>query len=180
MQSRTTSEGIHPRRLRPMLVRGVMICVAAVLFWSGVEHLKNPFAFLSSVIRYQLLTGLPASVVAAFLPVFQTLLAGMIVLGVARRMTSLCAAVLLTLFTAVQLSALLRGLEIGCGCFGAASNAPITGYSVSRVAALAALAWLMFRLDVDDAAPGQLPNLNVDECSKAAGRIEMPELEACP
>lgn len=167
-------------RARFIIVRGIMICVAAILFWSGVEHLRNPFAFLSSILKYKLLTERPATFVASVLPVFQTLLAGMMFLGVARRFTSFCAAGLLSLFTLVQASALARGLEIGCGCFGAASNAPITLYSVGRVATLAALAWLMFRFEVDDAPPEAMPSVDADEVHSSPPRTVATKWETCP
>ncbi len=163
-----------------IIVRGSMICVAAILFWSGVEHLRNPFAFLSSILKYKLLTERPATFVASILPVFQTLLAGMMILGVARRFTSFCAAGLLSVFSVAQASALARGLEIGCGCFGAASNAPITLSSVGRVASLAVLAWLMLRFEVEDAPADPVPNVAADEIHCANRNTGATKWETCP
>ncbi len=131
------------------LHRAVSVGIAGVLFWSGVEHLKNPFAFLTSILRYRIIDGDLATVLAATLPVLQTTLAAMMVLGVSRRLTTVCATLLLSVFTAVQLSALLRGLEIGCGCFGAANDVPITTWTVSRVALLALFGWAAYVLDCE-------------------------------
>ena len=76
------------------------------------------------------------------LPVLQSVLAGMLVVGVGMRTAFLGTAVLLTGLTAIQASALLRGLQIGCGCFGAGNETPITWMSFTSVAAMAGMAWL--------------------------------------
>jgi hypothetical protein len=131
-------------------VRCVGFLMALLLFWSGSEHLKNPFAFLVSILRYRLIQGDAATLVASILPVIQTVLAGMLALGVTRRVTLFSAATLMSLFACVQLSAVLRGLEIGCGCFGAGSDTPVTIWSVARVATVAAVAWLSFFLEAMD------------------------------
>jgi putative oxidoreductase len=137
----------HRIAFRNLIPRIVTIGIALVLVWSGVEHLKNPFAFLTSILRYRIIQGQIATFVAAVLPVFQTVLAAMMILGISRRATSLAAALLLTAFSLVQMSALLRGLDIGCGCFGASNNAPITVWSVARVSMLAAVVWLAYWID---------------------------------
>jgi hypothetical protein len=48
----------------------------------------------------------------------------------------LFSAATLGLFTAVQATALARGLDIGCGCFGAAEQQSIDGSSLALVAGL--------------------------------------------
>jgi len=146
-------------------VRFIAIGLAIVLFWSGVAHFKNPFAFLTSILRYKLVSGDIASVVAMALPVLQSVLAGMLVVGVGMRTAFLGTAVLLSGLTAVQASTLLRGLRIGCGCFGSGNETPITWLSVTSVAAMAGVAWLCCRLtrgtttddetfSLEDAPPG--------------------------
>lgn len=129
------------RKVWQFIARCFALLIAGILFWSGAEHLKNPYAFLTSVLRYRLVSGQTAMVVAMALPVAQTVIAGMIFLGIGRSHAMLWAAALLTLFTGVQMSALVRGLEIGCGCFGIANETPISWLSMSRVAILAALGW---------------------------------------
>ena len=136
-------------QLRRLALRSIEFGIAGVLFWSGSEHLKNSFAFLSSVLRYRLVSGQLAVIVATTLPVFQTVLAGAIVLDIDRRRSVICAASLLSFFAIVQLSALIRGLEIGCGCFGASSDAPVSMFSIARVSALAMLGWIAFRAEGD-------------------------------
>jgi hypothetical protein len=121
--------------------RCCQILIGIVLFWSAVEHLKNPFFFLSSVLKYKLLDAEIAKIVALFLPTVQLLLAASLVLGIQKRLSIGAVAVLLSLFTFVQATALARGLTIGCGCFGAGHDDPITLFSVFRVGSLATVAW---------------------------------------
>lgn len=126
------------------LQRLAVIFIAVILFWSGAEHLKNPFAFLTSIVRYQIIDGIAATTLATALPIFQTVLAAMLIFGISPLRTRLCAAALLTVFTSVQISAIVRGLEVGCGCFGTANDTPITWGSVLRVGLLASLAWALY------------------------------------
>jgi hypothetical protein len=123
-----------------LFVRIVAISLAAVLFWSSVEHLKNPFAFLTNVLRYRLVSGDVAAVVAMALPVVQAVLAGMLVFGAGLRTALLGTALLLSGFSAVQTSALVRDLKIACGCFGAGNETPITWSSISAVTGMACVA----------------------------------------
>jgi len=140
-----------------LIARCLTLIIAGILFWSGAEHLKNPYAFLTSVLRYRLVTGQVAVVVAMVLPVLQRVIAGMMFLGIGRPHSFVWAASLLTVFTGVQLSALVRGMEIGCGCFGAANETPISWLSLGRVAVLAVLSWYLTAVSCETRKSGILP-----------------------
>ena len=61
--------------------------------------------------------------VAAVLPVLETLVGCCLVLGLLTRGAALLALGLSAIFAGAIASALTRGLEIGCGCFGDESQA---------------------------------------------------------
>jgi putative oxidoreductase len=89
-----------------------------VLIANAAIHLNNPFRFLEAVLNYQIVYGFLANFVAGGLLHLQLVVGGAPVTGVMRRGSLLLAATLFTLFLFVQLSAVFRGLDIECGCFG--------------------------------------------------------------
>lgn len=101
--------------LLPGILRTLL---AGVFAFSALSHLKHPWLLLDHVLAYRLVSGWPAVVVALFLPLLETLLAALLLSRLERWWAGgLCLFVLLV-FAAAQVSALARGLQIECGCFG--------------------------------------------------------------
>ena len=96
--------------------------VGCALMFSALSHIKNPYYYLGSVYSYGLLSERFGYFVAEVLP-FLELVVAMALFG---RIFLTGAMVLATLVSAVffvaQLSALVRGLDISCGCFGTNSS----------------------------------------------------------
>jgi len=86
---------------------------------TGVLKLRDPGAFATDVANYQLFPGL-AALLAATLPATE-IVVGLAVIGAPprwRRAAGAAVALLMALFTAAAASALLRHIDISCGCFG--------------------------------------------------------------
>jgi hypothetical protein len=121
------------------------ICLTAfglgiTLLFSGAQHLKNPFIFLGSIVRYKLLPHWAASFAAVLLPSFEIAIGVLLINNTTRSKTMLLAAGLFACFFLVQSYALAVGLEIGCGCFGPSLDKPVSMSSVLSVLALCILA----------------------------------------
>jgi putative oxidoreductase len=108
--------------------------------------------------NYQLFPAL-APVLAATLPAVE-LAIGAALLGGSRswvRAGALASAALLVIFTVAVGSAVARGIDIRCGCFGAGSG-PVTWITVLRdVALLAASAALLLVTGSPPASPDRRP-----------------------
>jgi Methylamine utilisation protein MauE len=126
-----------------MLTYSIGAVIAATLLYSSYFHLKNPFAFLVSITRYGLVNGAVAPWLAIALPWWQLALGLALLLRHWPRITALLTAILLTAFTLAQSSAVFRGLDIGCGCFGVVGEEKITAFTATRVGVLCAFAWLI-------------------------------------
>jgi len=112
--------------------------IALALFWlrCGLAHITNSYYFLSSIYSYEIVGPVLGVIAAMGLPALQLILAAGLV---TRRFVGgalFLSAALLTVFAAAQVSALVRGLEIGCGCFGAAERQPIGGESLATTSLL--------------------------------------------
>jgi putative oxidoreductase len=129
---------------------------ASLLFWAlrlalgglfvvtGALKLVDPTAFAVEIHNYQLFPAL-APVLAATLPAVELLLGAALLAGPRPwlRAGALASVGLMAVFTVAVASAVVRGINISCGCFGAGSG-PVTLLTVLRdVALLGASAGLL-------------------------------------
>ena len=119
----------------------IRVVLGATLLWSGCAKVFQPYDFLDDVYAYRLTGPLAGLIVAMALPWFEILLG--LCLLLALRMTSmfLFSTILMVVFVLVQFSALDRGLQIDCGCFGNVlgdAHDHIDTSSLGRTAVLAA------------------------------------------
>lgn len=102
------------------------IFVACLLLSSAIAHLSNPYRFLDAIHGYRLVPRLLAELLTALLPFMHLTIAMLLIAGFARRAAFRVGFMLFLLYAVAQTATLLRGLEVGCGCFGPAkSMAPI-------------------------------------------------------
>jgi hypothetical protein len=116
----------------------VAVPVAGMLIFAGVTHIGNPYAFLSTVYSYDLVGGWLGVAVAMTFPFIEASL-GMILLFVPslRRAAFVACLPLFLIYMLAQASALVRGLEITCGCFGLSTRT--IGYRTLAVTILGVL-----------------------------------------
>ena len=115
------------------------LIVGGILVWSGAAHLSNPYYFLSTIYQYELTSAPVGAFIGSYLPFLELTLASCLLSGTCPRPAWLVTSLLLLSFVAVQGSALVRGLQISCGCFGPEINRPVDATSISFTAALAFL-----------------------------------------
>jgi uncharacterized membrane protein YphA (DoxX/SURF4 family) len=91
--------------------------VGFVLIVAAIDKAADPASFAASIANYRILPDWASMTVATTLPWIE-LLAGLCILfGVLRTGGALLASALFATFTVLVLSALVRGLDIACGCF---------------------------------------------------------------
>lgn len=125
------------------VVGTVRVTLAGLFLYAGVIKWLDPSAFALEIARYELFPEL-AGYAAASLPAIELVLGlGMLALpSTWRRSAALAALALLVVFTFAASSAIARGLDIECGCFGAGSS-PITWLTLLRDLALVAASALL-------------------------------------
>lgn len=96
------------------------LAVAIVFIWASVYKIWDPAAFARSIYNYQILPGNLINATAILMPWLE-LLCGMALLAAPamRRGAALWILGLLVVFTIAIASAMLRGIDISCGCFSA-------------------------------------------------------------
>jgi uncharacterized membrane protein YphA (DoxX/SURF4 family) len=95
----------------------VRLFLGAVFVVASVEKIADPAAFAVSIENYRILSGTTALVIATGLPWIELLCGLALMFGLSVRGASLLTFGMLIVFTAAIVSALVRGLDISCGCF---------------------------------------------------------------
>lgn len=104
----------------PLIKHGiaiVRICLGAVFLYAGMLKIVDTTAFAGSIAAYRLFPYFFNFLVAAILPWLEVICGVVLVTGWRTRPAAFLILLLNLFFTAALLSALVRGLEIDCGCF---------------------------------------------------------------
>jgi putative oxidoreductase len=104
---------------RSYAVLAVSVAMAAVFIYAGIDKIRDPLQFADSIAAFAILPAVFINLLAIGLPPFE-IASGLLLLGPrTRRVGALAVAVITVMFLAALASALLRGLTLDCGCFGA-------------------------------------------------------------
>jgi putative oxidoreductase len=133
--------------MRRVALIAARLVVAGVFIVAGALKLRDPLTFTNDIANYQLWPAL-APLLAAVLPAVEVVVGlALLVLGARwRRAAALCAAAMMVVFTAAAGTAVARGLDVACGCFGSAGGA-VGWTTIARDLALLAAAGAIVVLD---------------------------------
>lgn len=97
----------------------IILCwaVAALFIFAGVGKIQNPSEFVQHIDNYRLLPYILVTITGLILPWLEVICAIFLLFGFWRQGASLLLFLLSLLFLFVISSALIRGLDITCGCF---------------------------------------------------------------
>ena len=120
--------------------RGIAVLAGAVFVYAGITKVADPMRFASDINNYQIIPWSIGVRLAFYLPWLE-ILCGLAL--ITRRLYSGALSILLGLmliFIGATIVAKARGIDITCGCFGAASNnLGFVGHLALDFALLAAL-----------------------------------------
>jgi len=127
--------------VKTLATAGARLLLGALFVWASATKIPDMAAFAESVANYRIVP--PVLVPAAAAAVVGVELAAGVALlaNVWTRAAAWVIAALLAVFTVGLSSALARGIDLACGCFG--GNAPATRWTVLRDLVLLALAVLV-------------------------------------
>lgn len=93
------------------------LILGLVFLYAGVPKVVDPVGFAAHVAAYRVLPYFAVYVVAAVLPWLETICGGLLVVGIRVRAAATLLLLLDLAFMALLASAIVRGLDIDCGCF---------------------------------------------------------------
>jgi uncharacterized membrane protein YphA (DoxX/SURF4 family) len=136
--------------VHPWVVRGAQLVIGAVFVWAALPKVTDPASFATSVHNFRMIPVPFENLVALTLPWIELVVGLALILGIEPRAGGLVAATLMVVFTIAVATALARGLDIECGCFGTEDGARVGMEKLFEnigLTALAAIAALRPRLD---------------------------------
>ena len=93
------------------------LAVGGIFIWASLDKLAHPAEFAKAIHHYRLLPYALLHPVALLLPAVEFVAGVALVVGWRRRGAALLCGAMLVIFMAAIATALVRGLDISCGCF---------------------------------------------------------------
>ena len=135
---------------RLALTKVALFLVAAILGVAGAVKLPDPDGFALAVANYHLLPRQALTPVGYLLPPLEVVTALALLYPMTRRAGWLIASALFSIFALAIGSALIRGLDVSCGCFGQALTVS-WAHLVANLLLIGLCLWQVKRLRVESA-----------------------------
>lgn len=119
------------------------LLVGGAFVFAGVMKIADPAKFVLDVENYRLVPHVLVNLVAILVPWTEVVTGFFVLVGIWQRAAALIITGLTTMFAVVIGSALTRGLNIECGCFGTVGGKHIGLVNLAIDATLSGLATLL-------------------------------------
>jgi putative oxidoreductase len=130
---------------RKHLLSILRIALGAVFFYAGVIKINDPQAFAGNIAAYKLLPYFASYLMAAILPWLEVFSGLLLIIGLRVRAAAALVIFLNLIFMAALTAAMVRGLDIDCGCFKLGGSKTPAWLAFARDAVLLAIALIVFR-----------------------------------
>ena len=127
---------------RGWLILVLRLVVGGLFLYSGAVKLRAPQDFADSVASFQLLPIFLINPFALGLPMLEAILGALLLLKVWVRAAAFSVLGMTLMFALALGSALMRGIQVDCGCFGAGGSS--TWLSLGRDLLLVAAAGVLY------------------------------------
>lgn len=113
--------------------------LAGIFVWAAIPKIASPQLFAESINNYRLLPPIWASIMALVTPPIEVVTAMGLLWPKFRQGSALIMVGMLMVFSAAMFSAIQRGVNIECGCFGSVMKMDVSWLSIARNVALSCL-----------------------------------------
>jgi putative oxidoreductase len=119
------------------------VALAGVFVYAAIPKLLDPGEFAAAIQNYRAVPDSVVGHIALFVPVFELAIAIGLLVSPYTRGAALLATLMLVVFSAAMAQARWRGIDLSCGCFGAAFEAKVSWLTVARTLGLSVLSGLL-------------------------------------
>jgi len=120
----------------------VRIYLALVFILSGLDKINDLQTFSNSILNYKILPIYVVNLLVIVIPWIEVITGSFLLLGIYIKENSLIIFSLLVVFTLAIFSAVIRGLDIECGCMGAIDGRKVGLLKIIENLALTIIAFL--------------------------------------
>lgn len=133
------------------------VVLGAIFIYASFDKIKYPGPFAQNIEAYELLPMAFVNVAAIWLPWLELCCGLMMLAGIWVRSNAIIVSLLLTFFIVALSSALIRGLDISCGCFEVGDSEALIGWQrVLEDLGMLILAWWLLKYPKSDWAVEKL------------------------
>jgi len=100
----------------PILILIFRLVVGFIFLSFGASKINIADKFASEIGNYALMPEFSLNIIALILPWLELMVGIFLILGIRLRATAIISSILLIIFIIAVLSAMIRGLDINCGC----------------------------------------------------------------
>ncbi|MGD9402478.1 MAG: MauE/DoxX family redox-associated membrane protein [bacterium] len=109
------------------VVFAARLILGVVFIYASLEKIQNPEGFAQAIYNYRMVPESLINIMAILLPWLELICGILVIVGVFVRGSALLIGAMLAVFIVALSSALLRGLDISCGCFTLEGGRGIAG-----------------------------------------------------
>jgi uncharacterized membrane protein YphA (DoxX/SURF4 family) len=109
------------------VVFAARLILGVVFIYASLEKIQNPAGFAQAIYNYRMVPEALINIMAIVLPWLELICGILIIVGVFVRGSALLIGAMLAVFIVALSSAILRGLDISCGCFTLEGGRGIAG-----------------------------------------------------
>lgn len=150
-----SGSGVSGReRLQSAVLLLVRLALGGILFYAGFVKLRAAWPFAEAIANFRMLPAQANQILGVVLPWVELSVGLLLVFGLWVRAAGMLAAGLFAVFLVAIAMALLRGLDIECGCFGTGAAARVGLQALAfDLAWLTAAAVVLWTAPPEDTAP---------------------------
>ncbi len=126
----------------PLVVRGSQIVMGVVFAWAALAKLGDLQGFADQVHNFRMVPIFAENIVALLLPWIELVAALALILNIRARSGAVVVTGLLAAFTIAVIVALMRGLDIECGCFGTSDASRVGLLKITQNLGMLVLGWI--------------------------------------
>ena len=110
----------------------IRIILAIVFIYASIDKIVHPQSFAQAVFNHQILPEILINIIAIVLPWMELILGLCLLFNVWMNGVSVLTAVLMFIFMSAITFNLLRGLDVGCGCFSSSTDESMDSLTLIR------------------------------------------------
>lgn len=122
--------------LRPWLSLLVRVFIGGYFVVAAVPKIIEPLAFATSIMHYGLVPSWSVNAIALILAWLELIVGIGLIMGIRTKVQALFCGGMLVAFTLAVAYAVVLGLKIDCGCFGASGGEEVSWLKVAKNSAM--------------------------------------------
>ena len=125
------------------------LAIGGIFVYAGWTKIQQPQAFADSIATFRILPEEVINVFASSLPIFEMIVGLLLIIGWQAQLAAFAVLFVSLVFAMALTQALMRGLQVDCGCFGTVQlSVPRTIVSIARDVLLLGATFLIYQREL--------------------------------